>query len=106
MRYDGRKYDELRAVNLAVDFVVYPEGSVLISQGNTRVLCNVTVEEMVPRWMLAQYITGGWITGEYALLPRSTHVRTPRETTGLSGRADEIWRLTLGLLVWACEVER
>lgn len=106
MRPDGRKVDELRAVSLALDYVVYPEGSVLISQGNTRILCNVSVEEGVPRWMLSQNITGGWITGEYALLPRATHVRTPRETSGLSGRTQEIRRLIGRSLRAAVDLEK
>jgi ribonuclease PH len=61
--------------------------------GATKVLCNVTVEESVPGWMRAQGIEGGWVTAEYALLPRSTHYRTPRETSGLRGRTQEIRRL-------------
>ncbi len=106
MRIDGRRTDELRPVNLALDFVVYPEGSVLISQGNTRVLCNVSIEEGVPRWMQNQNVSGGWITGEYALLPRSTHVRTPRETSGLSGRTQEIRRLIGRSLRAAVDLEK
>ncbi|MFZ5916133.1 MAG: ribonuclease PH [Chloroflexota bacterium] len=92
-RADGRKPDELRPVSLVPDFVVYPEGSVLIAMGETRVLCNVTVQEGVPGWMRGQGLSGGWITAEYALLPRSTHHRTPRETFGLRGRTQEIRRL-------------
>lgn len=106
MRPDGRRFDQLRAVSLALDYVIYPEGSVLISQGNTRILCNVSVEEGVPRWMSAQNIMGGWITGEYALLPRSTHVRTPRETSGLSGRTQEIRRLIGRSLRAAVDLEK
>lgn len=75
------------------DYIVYPEGSVLIAAGETRLLCNVTVEERVPAWMRAQQVAGGWVTAEYALLPRSTHRRTPRETDGLRGRTQEIRRL-------------
>jgi len=72
-------------------FVDYPEGSVLIDMGATRVLCNATVDESVPSWRLG---TGsGWVTAEYALLPRSTHQRTRRETHGLGGRTQEIRRL-------------
>lgn len=93
MRIDGRMADELRPVTISPDYVVYPEGSVLIATGETKVLCNVTVEESVPGWMRAQGIAGGWITAEYALLPRSTHRRTPRETSGLRGRTQEIRRL-------------
>lgn len=93
MRKDGRVADELRPVQLTLDYVRYAEGSVLISMGGTRVLCNVSVEDRLPRWLLEQ--SGGkqgWLTAEYALLPRSTHTRTPRETLGLRGRTQEIRR--------------
>jgi ribonuclease PH len=93
MRNDGRKNNQLRAVDFILDFIQYPEGSVLIKQGNTHVLCNVTLENSVPRWMQLQNISGGWVTAEYAMLPRATHLRTPRETNGLSGRTQEIKRL-------------
>ena len=93
MRIDNRQPDELRPVSLTPDFVIYPEGSVLIAMGNTKVMCNVTIENEVPRWMKAQGKPGGWVTGEYALLPRSTHTRTQRETRGLGGRTQEIKRL-------------
>jgi len=90
MRIDGRRNDELRPVTITPDYVQYPEGSVLIEMGATRVICNVTVEEGVPAWL--QGYSQGWVTAEYALLPRSTHVRTPRETRGLKGRTQEIRR--------------
>ncbi len=93
MRVDGRKNDELRPVSVVPDFVIYPEGSVLIAMGQTKVLCNVTIENTVPHWMKKQGQAGGWITAEYALLPRSTHYRTTRETRGLKGRTQEIQRL-------------
>ncbi len=93
MRIDNRKPDELRTVSLIPDFVIYPEGSVLIAMGNTKVMCNVTIEDDVPYWMKRQGKIGGWVTGEYALLPRSTHTRTKRETRGLGGRTQEIKRL-------------
>ena len=59
--------------------------------GNTRVLCNLTIQDGVPRWLMGQ--GQGWLTAEYALLPRSTQSRTPRETSGLKGRTQEIRRL-------------
>jgi len=93
MRIDGRASDELRPVRMMPDFVIYPEGSVMISVGNSRVLCNVTIEAGVPRWMQSQEYQTGWITAEYAMLPRSTQVRTARETKGLGGRTQEIRRL-------------
>jgi ribonuclease PH len=74
-----------------LDYIAYPEGSVLIEMGGTRVLCNVSVEEEVPEWMEGRGT--GWLTATYALLPRSTHTRTSRETDGLSGRTQEIRRL-------------
>ncbi|OQY16839.1 MAG: ribonuclease PH [Anaerolineaceae bacterium 4572_32.2] len=89
IRVDGREADELRKVTLTPDYVVYPEGSVLVTMGQTKVLCNVTIEETVPRWMRVQQVEGGWVTAEYSLLPRSTHRRTLRETSGLRGRTQE-----------------
>ena len=93
MRIDGRSSEQLRPVNLILDFIQFPEGSVLIKQGNTHVLCNVTIEENIPRWMQTQNIPGGWVTADYSMLPRATPQRTPRETNGLSGRTQEIKRL-------------
>ncbi len=90
-RPDGRRPDELRPVEFTLDYITYPEGSVLIAMGQTRVLCNVTVEEEVPHWLEGQ--GSGWLTAQYALLPRSTHTRTRRETDGLGGRTQEIRRL-------------
>jgi ribonuclease PH len=90
MRVDGRRNDELRPVVITPDYVQYPEGSVLIEMGATRVICNVTMEERVPGWLQSR--DQGWVTAEYALLPRSTHTRTPRETRGLRGRTQEIRR--------------
>lgn len=94
MRVDGRANDTLRAVSITTDYVAYPEGSVLIGVGHTRVLCNVTVEDSLPPWLRHQGRGSeqGWLTAEYALLPRSTHTRTPRETSGLRGRTQEIRR--------------
>ena len=91
MRPDGRAPDELRSTRLTLDYVIYPEGSVLIEVGETRVLCNVSVTEKLPAWR--QSGRAGWLTAEYALLPRSTHSRAPRENMGLRGRTQEIRRL-------------
>jgi len=93
MRIDNRQNDALRPVSLTPNYVIYPEGSILIAMGNTKVICNVSIEEGVPYWMKIQGKPGGWVTGEYALLPRSTHTRTQRETRGLGGRTQEIKRL-------------
>jgi len=92
-RSDNRSPDHLRAVTMQPDFVMHPEGSVLIKMGNTHVLCNATLENKVPYWMKAQRKSGGWVTAEYALLPRSTSTRVSRETRGPRGRTQEIQRL-------------
>ncbi len=90
-RSDGRRPDELRPVNFVLNYVEYPEGSALIEMGRTHLLCNVSVEEQAPSWM---YGSGrGWLTAEYAMLPRSTHTRARRETRGLRSRTHEIRRL-------------
>ncbi len=106
MRIDGRQPDDLRAVEITPAYLNYPEGSVLISTGNTKVLCNVTIEESIPNWMRDQNIHGGWITGEYAMLPRATHQRTPREIFRLSGRTQEIRRMIGRSLRAAFDLEK
>jgi ribonuclease PH len=103
-RADGRLPSELRPVRFTLEFITYPEGSVLIEVGNTRVLCNVSVEEKVPGWMRGRGT--GWLTAEYAMLPRSTHTRTPRETRGLRGRSQEIRRLIGRVLRAAVDLDR
>jgi len=105
-RSDGRKPDQMRPVDVQVGYVSYPEGSVLFSLGLTRVLCNVTIEPGVPSWMQSRGLPGGWVTAEYAMLPRSTHVRTPRETMGPRGRTAEIRRLVGRSLRAAVALER
>ena len=92
-RLDGRASNELRPMKMTKDFVIYPEGSVLIEMGNTRVLCNATVEEKVPRFLAGS--GKGWVTAEYSLLPRSTQQRNSREAAKgkQSGRTQEIQRL-------------
>jgi len=88
-RYDGRKFDELRKITIKRNFLKYPEGSVLITQGSTKVIVTASVVESVPRFLVD---TGtGWITAEYSMLPRATQVRNQRETT--RGRSVEIQRL-------------
>lgn len=91
VRVDGRAADELRPVAMIQGYIKYAEGSVLMEMGHTRVLCNATVEDRVPRWLYGQ--NRGWVTAEYALLPRATQERTPRETGGRGGRTQEIRRL-------------
>lgn len=91
MRKDGRKIDELRPIGLDLDAAPYAEGSCLISAGETRVLCTASVQESVPAWREGSGL--GWVTGEYAMLPRSTHTRTDRERGRPRGRTQEIQRL-------------
>jgi len=92
-RADGRAYDELRPVKIIPRFQSFAEGSALIELGKTRVLCSVSVEERVPGFLKGQ--GGGWITAEYAMLPRSTVSRTPRDSSlgRVTGRNQEIQRL-------------
>lgn len=106
MRFDGRKANELRPVTITPGFTDYAEGSVLISMGQTRVLCNLTIEDKIPRWMQLQDKPGGWVTAEYAMLPRATHQRTSRETTGPGGRTMEISRLIGRSLRAAVDLEK
>ena len=91
-RIDGRAYDELRPVCLAPGFQDFAEGSVLIELGKTRVVCSVSVEERVPGFLKGSGT--GWITAEYAMLPRATVSRTPRDSTQgrIAGRSQEIQR--------------
>jgi len=93
MRIDGRAPDQLRPVRIQTGYLATAEGSALIELGNTRVLCAATIEEAVPQFLRG---TGrGWVTAEYAMLPRATLTRTPREVTKgrQSGRTLEIQRL-------------
>ncbi len=90
-RADGRAYDELRPVRIIPGFQSFAEGSALIELGQTRVLCTVSVDEKVPGFLRGE--GGGWITAEYAMLPRSTITRTPRESGRVGGRSQEIQRL-------------
>ena len=87
----GRSNDELRIINLERGASAYAEGSCLASFGSTRVLCTASVEDSVPGWRKGS--GQGWITAEYAMLPRATHTRTPRERAQLGGRTQEIQRL-------------
>jgi ribonuclease PH len=91
IRNDGRRPNEIRPISIQTGYLTHAEGSALIDMGDTRVLCAVTVEDRLPRFAIG---TGsGWITAEYGMLPRSTHTRTARETSGRSGRTAEIQRL-------------
>jgi ribonuclease PH len=92
-RHDGRADDELRTITIVPHWLPHATGSVLLSMGNTRVLCAVSVEERVPPHLKDK--GEGWVTGEYAMLPASGHERTPREVSKgrPSGRTMEIQRL-------------
>jgi ribonuclease PH len=92
-RHDGRRADELRPLEVVPDFLEQPHGSVLFSQGKTRVLCTASVQDGVPRWLYGK--GRGWLTAEYSLLPASTGDRTEREASRgrQGGRTIEIQRL-------------
>src|SRR5688572_26363246 len=90
-RRTGRATDHLRDVQLARNVAPYAEGSCLISTGVTRVLCTASVEPKVPDWRRGSGL--GWVTAEYAMLPRATHTRTQRERGKVGGRTMEIQRL-------------
>jgi ribonuclease PH len=92
-RNDGRARDQLRPISFELDFQRAPAGSVLVTCGNTRVLCAASVENSVPRWMSAEGKEGGWITAEYQMLPGATAPRGSRERSRPSGRSSEIQRL-------------
>jgi ribonuclease PH len=93
MRVDGRQTGDLRPVNIEVDYIATAEGSALISLGHTRVICAATIEPTVPPFL--RNAGRGWVTAEYAMLPRATVQRTAREVTKgkPSGRTQEIQRL-------------
>lgn len=90
-RADGRQPDELRPIQIARNYIGHAEGSVLITLGQTRVICTATVEERLPPWLRGA--GQGWVTAEYSMLPRSTHERTPRDPARQGGRVHEIQRL-------------
>ncbi|ASW53849.1 ribonuclease PH [Plantactinospora sp. KBS50] len=100
-RPDGRGPDELRPVRLLRDWSRHPEGSVLVEFGDTRVLCTASVTEGVPRWRKGSGL--GWVTAEYAMLPRATNTRSDRESIKgrVGGRTHEISRL-IGRSLRAC----
>ena len=90
-RHDGRRPDQGRPIHIEIDPAPYAEGSCLIATGNTRVLCTASVAEGVPPWR--ERSDAGWVTAEYAMLPRATHTRSRRERNGPKGRTQEIQRL-------------
>lgn len=94
-RADGRTADQLRPISFEAGIAPNATGSVLVSFGNTRVICGATIEARVPGWMRAQNVSGGWLTAEYSMLPYSTHDRKQRDSSKgkVDGRSVEIQRL-------------
>ena len=105
MRPSGRTASQIRPVTITRQFTCHAEGSVLIEFGNTKVLCNASVEEGVPRFMKGQ--GKGWVTAEYSMLPRSTHTRSGREAARgkQGGRTLEIQRLIARALRGAVDLK-
>ncbi|RFU65919.1 ribonuclease PH [Peribacillus glennii] len=93
MRFDGRTKNELRPIHIETNYLKHPEGSVLITVGDTKVICAASIEDRVPPFMRGQ--GKGWITAEYSMLPRATNQRTIRESSKgkITGRTMEIQRL-------------
>ncbi len=91
MRVDGRKADELRRIKITRNYIKAAEGSVLIEMGDTRVICTATVDNSVPPFLKGKGT--GWVTAEYAMLPRSSAQRIQRERSKVGGRTYEIQRL-------------
>ncbi len=95
IRADGRELSRLRSIRFQNHIAPYATGSTLIEWGNTRVICGVSIDEGVPRWMKEQNVKGGWLTAEYSMLPYSTLTRKARDISKgkLDGRSQEIQRL-------------
>lgn len=95
LRADGRQVDQLRSITFEANVAPHATGSVLVSFGQTRVICAATIEANVPTWMKQQKVPGGWLTAEYSMLPYSTLDRKPREVSKgrQEGRTVEIQRL-------------
>src|SRR5262245_51062068 len=108
VRTDGRRPDQLQPVCIQNHIAHDATGSTLIEWGRTCVICGVTVEETVPRWMKEQSVTGGWITAEYSMLPYSTLQRKQRDSTKgrIDGRSQEIQRLIGRAMRAALDLEK
>lgn len=108
LRADGRQSAQLRPVRFQNHIAPHATGSTLIEWGNTRVICGVTVEDSVPRWMKEQNVTGGWITAEYSMLPYSTLQRKARDISKgkIDGRSQEIQRLIGRAMRAALDLEK
>ena len=108
VRGDGRLPNQLRPLRFVNGIAPYATGSTLVEWGNTRVICGVTVDESVPRWMKEQEVSGGWITAEYSMLPYSTLQRKPRDISKgkIDGRSQEIQRLIGRAMRAALDLEK
>lgn len=108
LRADGRGPGELRPIKFQNQIAPNAAGSTLISCGNTQVICAVTIDEGVPRWMKDQGVTGGWLTAEYSMLPYSTLQRKQRDSTKgkIEGRSQEIQRLIGRAMRTAVDLEK
>jgi len=91
LRIDSRQNDELRPVKFTRNYIMHPQGAVLVEMGNTKVICTATIEEKVPHFLKGS--EQGWVTAEYGMLPGSTGSRKSRNTKGIDGRSQEIQRL-------------
>lgn len=107
-RADGRLPHQIRPLRFQNHIAPHASGSTLVEWGNTRVICGVTVEESVPRWMKEQGVVGGWITAEYSMLPYSTLQRKQRDSTRgkIDGRSQEIQRLIGRAMRTAIDLEK
>src|SRR5271155_763255 len=107
-RVDGRACDQIRPLRFQNGIAPYAAGSTLIEWGNTRVICGVSIEDAVPRWMKEQGSAGGWITAEYSMLPYSTLTRKARDISKgkIDGRSQEIQRLIGRAMRAALDLER
>ncbi len=106
MRPSGRAPDEMRAIEIVTGYTKHAEGSVLVSFGDTKVICTASVEERVPPFLRGK--GEGWVTGEYSMLPRATHTRGSREAAKgkQSGRTQEIQRLIGRSLRAVCDMKK
>ena len=107
-RADGRAASQIRPLRFQNHIAPHAAGSTLIEWGNTRVICGVTIEESVPRWMKEQKVEGGWLTAEYSMLPYSTLTRKARDISKgrLDGRSNEIQRLIGRAIRAAVDLEK
>ena len=107
-RSDQRSFDQLREITFQLDIAPHATGSVLVSFGNTKVICAATIQDEVPRWMKVQGVPGGWLTAEYSMLPYSTLDRKDRDISRgkLDGRSQEIQRLIGRSLRAAVDLEK